>query len=79
MAETGRLTLPAGRRLGLPFTPVTLLRIAIIVAVLVSWEALAASGLLYRDVVPSLVAISKALYVTLIDPTFYFHLYTTFY
>ena len=57
----------------------TRLRIVIIVAVLVVWEALAASGLLYRDVVPSLVAIGKALYVTLADATFYFHLYTTFY
>ena len=57
----------------------TRLRIAIIVAVLAFWEALAASGLLYRDVVPSLVAIGKALYVTLADATFYFHLYTTFY
>ena len=40
----------------------TALRIAIIVTVLVAWEALAASGLLYRDVVPSLVAIGKALF-----------------
>jgi ABC-type nitrate/sulfonate/bicarbonate transport system permease component len=35
--------------------------------------------LLYRDVVPSLVAIGRSLYQTLSDPTFYFHLYTTFY
>jgi len=48
--------------------PVTALRIAIIVTVLVGWEALAASGLLYRDVVPSLVAIGKALWGLLVDP-----------
>ena len=42
--------------------PVTLLRISIIVLVLAAWEALAASGLLYRDVVPSLVAIGKAMF-----------------
>jgi ABC-type nitrate/sulfonate/bicarbonate transport system permease component len=74
------LTLPAASRpFGLPITPVTALRIIIVVAMLVAWEALAASGLLYRDVVPSLGAIGKALYVTLADPTFYFNLGTTAY
>jgi NitT/TauT family transport system permease protein len=66
MAETGRLTLPMARRPWLD--PVTALRIAIIVATLAGWEALSASGLLYRDVVPSLVAIGKALWGLLIDP-----------
>jgi NitT/TauT family transport system permease protein len=79
MAETGRLTLPAARTSGLGLSPVTRLRIAIVVAVVVLWEALSASGLLYRDVVPSLVAIGRQLFITLADPTFYFHLYTTFY
>jgi ABC-type nitrate/sulfonate/bicarbonate transport system permease component len=78
MAETGRLTLPARVNRG-GVDPVTGLRIVIIVTVLASWEALAASGLLYRDVVPSLLAIGRALYETLADQTFYFHLYTTFY
>src|SRR5262245_7936664 len=59
MAETGRLTLPAKPRPWL--SPVTTLRIVIIVTVLVLWEALARSGLLYRDVVPSLTAIGQAL------------------
>jgi ABC-type nitrate/sulfonate/bicarbonate transport system permease component len=59
--------------------PVTALRIAIIVAVLAIWEGLARSGLLYRDVVPSLESIGRALYDTLSDPTFYMHLYTTCY
>jgi NitT/TauT family transport system permease protein len=79
MAATGRLSLPGQRPLGLRLRPVTALRIAIIVAVLVGWEALAASGLLYRDVVPSLGAIGKALFATLREPTFYFHLGTTAY
>ena len=79
MAETGRLTLPAGKPLRLPLRPVTLLRLAIIVAVVVIWEIVSASGWLYRDVVPSLWRHRQALYVTLADPTFYFHLYTTFY
>jgi ABC-type nitrate/sulfonate/bicarbonate transport system permease component len=79
MAETGRLTLSAARTPRLPVNPVTALRIAIVVVVLLGWELLAYSGLLYRDVVPSLFAIGKQLYLTLADPTFYFHLYTTFY
>ena len=78
MAATGRLTLPA-RSFGLPLGPVTALRIVIVAAVLLGWEALAASGLLYRDVVPSLLAIGKALSATLRDPSFYFHLGTTAY
>jgi ABC-type nitrate/sulfonate/bicarbonate transport system permease component len=48
--------------------PVTALRIAIIVTMLACWEALAASGLLYRDVVPSLLAIGKALFNLLTVP-----------
>jgi NitT/TauT family transport system permease protein len=83
MAETGRLTTPAGvaNRMQdwVQQHPVTALRITIIVTVVLFWEALAQSGLLYRDVVPSLVAIGRALFQTLGDPTFYFHLYTTFY
>src|SRR5262249_15500208 len=79
MAETGRLRLSAAPPLGLALRPVTALRIAIIVPVVVIWEALSASGWLYRDVVPSLAAIGKALYATLSDPTFYFHLGTTAY
>ena len=79
MAETGRLSLPAAGPFGLPLRPVTALRLLIITAVLAGWEALAASGLLYRDVVPSLGAIGRALFVTLRDPSFYFHLGTTGY
>jgi len=66
MAETGRMTLPATAPRGL--RPVTMLRIAIIVVTLASWEALSASGLLYRDVVPSLLAIAKALFDLLTVP-----------
>jgi len=61
MAETGRLTATSVRaapRLG----SVTLLRIAIIATALLMWELLAASGWLYKDVVPSLIAIAKALF-----------------
>src|SRR5689334_16629869 len=67
MAEAGRLTLPRtpARRL---IHGVTGLRIAIIAAVLVCWEALARSGLLYQDVVPSLFAIASALAAVLTEP-----------
>jgi ABC-type nitrate/sulfonate/bicarbonate transport system permease component len=53
--------------------PVTLVRIAIVVAMLVGWEALARSGLLFRDVVPSLVAIGAALAKALASAEFYRH------
>ena len=51
MAETGRLT---ARRAAPALGPVTLLRIAIIATVLVTGRRWRASGLLFRDVVPSL-------------------------
>jgi NitT/TauT family transport system permease protein len=77
MAQTGQLSLPARRQWRL--SAVTQLRILIILVVIVVWEAVSASGLLYRDVVPSLGAIGRQLILTLSDPSFYFHLYTTFY
>jgi len=79
MAEAGRLSAlaPPPRRARL--RPVTALRLVIILAVLAAWELLADSGLLYRDVVPSLAAIAVALFKTLSDPAFYLHLGTTFY
>jgi ABC-type nitrate/sulfonate/bicarbonate transport system permease component len=73
MAETGRLTAPAAPLL----SPVTLIRVAIIAAVLVIWEAVAASGLLFRDVVPSLIVIARALVELLADPSYYFNLGVT--
>ena len=60
MATTGNLT--AIPRAAAPLvSPVTLLRIALLVAIVAIWEAVAASGLLFRDVVPSLLTISGAL------------------
>jgi ABC-type nitrate/sulfonate/bicarbonate transport system permease component len=64
-----------------PHTPtlsrVTLLRLAIIAGIVLIWEAVAASGLLFRDVVPSLVTIMGALVTVLADPGFYRHLWVT--
>jgi NitT/TauT family transport system permease protein len=91
MAETGRLTAPAAPAI----SPVTLLRIAIVVTVLAAWELTAQSGLLFRDVVPSLTVIGRALGETLFHadmpvelgfgfgqirlPEFYWHLWVTTY
>ena len=75
MAETGRVTSAAP----LPqwAHPVTLVRVAIIFAVLVIWEAVAASGLLYRDVVPRLGIIVAAVWKLLSTPDYYWHLGVT--
>jgi NitT/TauT family transport system permease protein len=79
MAEAGQLTLAGAKARGPAMQPVTVLRIVIIVTVLATWEAIAASGLLYRDVVPSLIAIGRAMIETLSDKLFFWHLGTTFY
>ena len=75
MAETGRLT-SAGTLAPL-MSPVTLLRAAIILGALAVWEILAHSGWLYRDVVPSLLAIGRALFGLLTSGDYYFNLGVT--
>jgi ABC-type nitrate/sulfonate/bicarbonate transport system permease component len=75
MAETGRLTRTGESR---PLvSAVTLLRVAIILAVLAVWELLSHSGWLYRDVVPSLAAIARALTGLLMSPAYYVNLGVT--
>jgi NitT/TauT family transport system permease protein len=56
---------------------VVVVRIAIIATVIAAWEALAASGWLFRDVVPSLAAIGGALARLLAHPEFYVNLAAT--
>jgi ABC-type nitrate/sulfonate/bicarbonate transport system permease component len=73
MAETGRLIAPAAPA----FNPITLVRITIVAAILLAWEATAASGLLFRDVVPSLIVIGRALVELLADQSYYWHLGVT--
>jgi NitT/TauT family transport system permease protein len=75
MADTGRLTQTALRAPAI--SRVTQLRIAIIATILVIWEATAASGLLFRDVVPSLLVIGRAVASLLGDREFYWHLGVT--
>lgn len=75
MAETGRLSKAGGAAAFM--SPVTLLRVAIVLSVLATWELLARSGWLYRDVVPSLTTIGSALYELLTSREYYFHLGVT--
>lgn len=94
MAQTGRLTGPAaaGAWDALPQRQrVALLRVAIVLVVVAVWETVAASGLLFRDVVPSLVTVGRSLLsiLTVADyktqifgteyliPEFYRHLWVT--
>ena len=91
MAQTGHLT-QAPVAAGEPWlSPVTRLRIVILVAIIGTWELVAASGWLLREVVPSTLTIGRALVevlghpdlkVTLAGyvlsiPAFYWHLYVT--
>ena len=75
MAETGRLR--AAPLPGVVGSPVLWLRIVIVIVVLAIWEAVAASGLLYRDVVPSLLAIAGAFVRLLSNPEYYWNLGVT--
>jgi ABC-type nitrate/sulfonate/bicarbonate transport system permease component len=74
MAETGQLT---GANPAPALSPVTLLRAAIILGVLAIWEFLSHSGWLYRDVVPSLLSIGRALVELIASRDFYFNLGVT--
>ena len=59
MAASGELSKAPARTPMI--SPVTLLRIVLVLALLAIWELLSRSGWLYRVVVPSLIAIGKAL------------------
>lgn len=50
---------------------VLLIRILIIAVLLSTWEAVAASNLLFRDVVPSIFSVGRALIQILLDAGFY--------
>ena len=77
MAAAGSVRLAPAHRLGL--SQVTVLRAGLVLALLVIWEALAASGLLFQDVVPSFLKIGGAVVSTLADPGFYRNLGVTAY
>jgi NitT/TauT family transport system permease protein len=75
MADTSRVTPLAAAAPVL--SPVTMLRIVIILTVLAVWEFLSHSGWLYRDVVPSLLAIGRAIADLLLHGEYYFNLAVT--
>ena len=52
-------------------------RLIAAIAIMAGWQALASSGLLFRDVVPSLWRIAAALAITLATPAFYTNLGVT--
>ena len=56
---------------------VTIVRVAIVTSLFVGWEALSISGLLFRDVVPSLTAIGRAISRLLVNGDFYANLSIT--
>ena len=75
MAEIGRLT--RARAANPWVTPVTLIRVVIVLAVLVIWQIMAVSGWFYRDVVPPLQTILVALIKLLSSTDFYWNLWVT--
>jgi NitT/TauT family transport system permease protein len=75
MADIGRLS-RAGAAKPWP-TAVTLVRAAIVLAVLVGWQLMAVSGWFYRDVIPSLPIIGSALIKLLSSGDFYWNLWVT--
>lgn len=75
MATTIKLS-PATVALSLA-APVWAVRVAVVAVILMLWEAMSASGWFYRDVVPSLVAIGRALATVVSNPQFYWHLGVT--
>jgi ABC-type nitrate/sulfonate/bicarbonate transport system permease component len=77
MAEARLTDSPAVRAPGWRWTPNGVRLVTLIVAV-VLWEAMARSGLFYRDVVPSIVAIVSAVYAEVVSEALYHHLWITF-
>lgn len=69
-----RLAPPASAR---SWSPVVPLRVATVLLVLLLWEVVARSGLVFNDVVPSLVAIGGALADLLTNANFYWNLELT--
>ncbi len=75
MADTSRVT--SSSAAAPMMSPVTLLRVVITLTVLAVWEFLSHSGWLYRDVVPSLLAIGRAIADLLTHGEYYFNLAVT--
>jgi ABC-type nitrate/sulfonate/bicarbonate transport system permease component len=72
MAATTDLS--GGARRQAQASHVAIIRAAIVATVVALWEAASASGLFYRDVIPSLLSIGRALGVLALSADFYRHL-----
>ncbi len=77
MVEARLTASPASRAAGLRWTP-NRVRLVTVIAVVLLWEAMARSGLFYRDVVPSVVAIASAVFNEITSAALYHHLWITF-
>jgi ABC-type nitrate/sulfonate/bicarbonate transport system permease component len=66
----------AGRRVS-DTRSTNLIRIVLLLVIAGGWEALSRSGLLFRDVVPSIFSISAAMWKLLGNPAFYANLQVT--
>ncbi len=77
MAQTAELSLPATVARRSFASPVTLVRLGIVVTIAAMWEALAASGLLFQDVVPSILHVLTSLGRLLLEGAFYANLAVT--
>jgi len=78
MAQTRVIARPAPRRAATLSFGVWQVRALTAAAVLLAWEAMARSGLLYKDVVPVTLAIAEGVVGEILDPSFYHHFRVTF-
>lgn len=74
---TGTVSVPTSAPASHRVDKVLVTRLLIVAVLLSTWEVVADSGLLFRDVVPSLFMIGRALVHLLIDPIFYSNLSIT--
>ena len=79
MAETRVIAAPAPRRPAAFAFGIWPVRVVTVVAILIVWEAMARSGLFYKDVVPVVVSIARAIVFELANAEFYANLEVTFY
>jgi ABC-type nitrate/sulfonate/bicarbonate transport system permease component len=78
MAETRVIPSAPARRPAAFAFGVWQVRLLTVLIVLLVWEAMARSGLFYKDVVPVVSSIARAAVLELIDPDFYANLRVTF-
>lgn len=71
MVAVGQAKQPIARSF---ISPVAALRLAIVLGIVLAWEALAWSGLLFQDVVPSVIKIAQATGKILASANYYWHL-----